>query len=92
MRTVSIFRCGSNQAICLPKDMEYEGVNELEIIRDGDAIILRPVFVNEVARFSHATFFSAGTTCGGFSQTASIGVQFRMSPDQRSGRARLASS
>ena len=46
MRTVSIFRCGSNQAICLPKDMEYEGVNELEIIRDGDAINMRPVRPN----------------------------------------------
>ena len=43
MRTVSIFKNGKNQAVRLPKDMEYHGVNELEIIRDGDAIILRPV-------------------------------------------------
>ncbi|WP_260294372.1 type II toxin-antitoxin system VapB family antitoxin [Sedimenticola hydrogenitrophicus] len=43
MRTVSIFKNGKNQAIRLPKDMEYEGVSELEITRDGDAIILRPL-------------------------------------------------
>lgn len=43
MRTVSIFRNGKNQAIRLPKDMEYAGVSELEITREGDAIILRPI-------------------------------------------------
>lgn len=53
MRTVSIFRCGSNQAICLPKDMEYEGVNEREIMRDGDAIILRPVRPNWLSLAEH---------------------------------------
>lgn len=43
MRTVSIFKNGNNQAIRLPADMAYEGVGELEIIRNGDTIILRPV-------------------------------------------------
>ena len=43
MRTVSIFKNGKNQAIRLPKDMEFDGVNELEICREGDSIILRPV-------------------------------------------------
>jgi len=43
MRTVSIFKNGKNQAVRFPKDMEYQGINELEIIRDGDTIILRPV-------------------------------------------------
>ena len=42
MRTVSIFKNGKNQAVRFPKDMEFEGVNELEIIREGDHIILRP--------------------------------------------------
>ncbi len=46
MRKVSIFRNGKNQAIRLPKDMEYEGVSELEITREGDVIILRPVRPN----------------------------------------------
>lgn len=43
MRTVSIFRNGNNRAIRLPHDLDFEGVSELEIIREGDSIILRPV-------------------------------------------------
>ncbi|PXW19404.1 type II toxin-antitoxin system VapB family antitoxin [Pantoea sp. JKS000250] len=43
MRTVSVFKNGNNRAIRLPRDMDFEGVCELEIIREGDAIILRPV-------------------------------------------------
>ena len=42
MRTVSIFKNGKNQAVRLPKDMEFQGVTELEIIRNGDTITLRP--------------------------------------------------
>jgi len=43
MRTVSIFTNDDDQAICFPADLAYEGVHELEIIRDGDTITLRPV-------------------------------------------------
>ena len=43
MRTVSVFKNGNNRAIRLPRDMDFEGVSELDIIREGDAIILRPV-------------------------------------------------
>jgi len=46
MRTVSIFKNRNNQAIRLPLDMAYEGVNELEITRDGDLITLRPLRQN----------------------------------------------
>ncbi|TDR81899.1 type II toxin-antitoxin system VapB family antitoxin [Paludibacterium purpuratum] len=42
MRAASIFKNGKNQAIRLPKDMEFEGVTELEIIKNGDAFTLRP--------------------------------------------------
>lgn len=42
MRTVSIFKNGKNQAVRLPKDFEFDGVNELEIQKDGDVITLRP--------------------------------------------------
>ena len=42
MRTVSIFKNGKNQAVRLPKDMEFEGVSELEIVKDGNSLILRP--------------------------------------------------
>lgn len=43
MRTVSVFKNGNNRAVRLPRDLDFIGVNELEIIRDGDTIILRPV-------------------------------------------------
>ncbi len=42
MRTVSIFKNGANQAVRLPKDMEFQGVTCLEIDKDGDTITLRP--------------------------------------------------
>ena len=42
MRTVSIFKNGKNQAVRLPKEFEFDGVNELEIHKDGDVITLRP--------------------------------------------------
>ena len=43
MRTVSVFKNGNNRAIRLPRDMDFAGVNELEIAREGDTIILRPI-------------------------------------------------
>jgi len=43
MRTVSIFKNGANQAIRFPKEMEFSGVSELEITKQGDRIILQPV-------------------------------------------------
>jgi hypothetical protein len=35
MRTVSIFKNGNNRAIRLPRDLDFEGVSELEIVRGG---------------------------------------------------------
>lgn len=46
MRIVSVFKNGNNRAIRLPRDMDFEGVNELEIVREGDIIMLRPVKPN----------------------------------------------
>ena len=43
MRTVSIFKNGNNRAIHLPRDLDFDGVSELEIFREGDTIILRPL-------------------------------------------------
>lgn len=43
MRIVSVFKNGNNRAIRLPRDMDFDGVSELEIIREGNSIILRPV-------------------------------------------------
>ena len=55
MRRVSIFKNNTNQAIRIPKDMQFDGVTELEIRREGDTILLRPArpnwtsFANEPA-------------------------------------------
>ncbi|MBE8167888.1 MAG: AbrB/MazE/SpoVT family DNA-binding domain-containing protein [Shewanella sp.] len=46
MRTVSIFKNGSNQAVRLPKEMQFSGVSELEIHKEGEVITLRPVRPN----------------------------------------------
>ncbi|EMB4295534.1 AbrB/MazE/SpoVT family DNA-binding domain-containing protein [Enterobacter roggenkampii] len=43
MRIVSIYKNGNNRAIRLPRDLDFEGVSELEIVREGNSIILRPV-------------------------------------------------
>lgn len=43
MKTASLFKNGSNQAVRLPKEFEFHGISEVEIIREGDALILRPV-------------------------------------------------
>lgn len=43
MRTVAIFTNGANQAIRIPKDLEFKDISELEIFREGDALILRPI-------------------------------------------------
>ena len=42
MRTVSIFKNGTNQAIRFPKEMEFRGVSELEITKIDDRLILQP--------------------------------------------------
>ncbi|MEJ2442297.1 MAG: type II toxin-antitoxin system VapB family antitoxin [Exilibacterium sp.] len=41
--TVSIFRNGSSRAIRLPRAFDPEGVDQMEVTREGDKIILKPV-------------------------------------------------
>ena len=42
MKTASLFINGRSQAVRIPKEFEFEGVAEVEISREGDALILRP--------------------------------------------------
>ena len=42
MRTAALFKNGRSQAVRLPKEYEFVGVSEVEITREGDALILRP--------------------------------------------------
>lgn len=46
VKTVSIFKNGKNQAVRLPKEMQFEGITELEITKVGEVITLRPVRQN----------------------------------------------
>jgi antitoxin VapB len=41
-----VFQSGNSQAVRLPKEFRFD-VEELEIIREGDAVILRPVTTNK---------------------------------------------
>lgn len=42
MQTAKLFTNGRSQAVRLPKAYRFEGVQEVLIERDGDAVILRP--------------------------------------------------
>lgn len=39
----SLFKNGTNQAIRLPREMEFQGVRDVLVRREGDSIILTPV-------------------------------------------------
>lgn len=43
MNSVSIFMNGGNQAIRIPKKMNFEGVTRLHIEKHGDTIIMKPL-------------------------------------------------
>jgi antitoxin VapB len=51
-KTAALFTNGRSQAVRIPKELEFEGVAEVEITRDGDALVLRP------ARKTWASFAS----------------------------------
>ena len=40
-RFAKVFRSGNSQAVRLPKDFRFD-VEEVEVSREGDAVILRP--------------------------------------------------
>ena len=42
MRTASLFKNGKNQAVRLPKEFEFDGVTEVEILKEGESIVLTP--------------------------------------------------
>ncbi len=42
MKTAALFINGRSQAVRIPKELEFEGVAEVEISREGDALVLRP--------------------------------------------------
>jgi antitoxin VapB len=45
VQRAKVFQSGNSQAVRLPKEFRFD-VEELEIIREGNAVILRPVTKN----------------------------------------------
>lgn len=50
MTLARIFQSGNSQAVRLPKEFRFD-VDEVEILRRGDEVILRPVAVSGAAVF-----------------------------------------
>lgn len=38
-----LFKNGHSQAVRIPKVFEFKGVDQVEVSRDGDTLVLRPV-------------------------------------------------
>lgn len=43
MRTAKLFKNGKNQAVRLPKQFEFRGIDEVIIRKEGDTIVLIPI-------------------------------------------------
>ena len=52
--TARIFKNGQNQAIRLPKDLEFDGVKEVSIRKEGQSLIITPVKKSWTS-FAHTT-------------------------------------
>ncbi len=57
MKTARIFRSGNSQAVRIPKEFQLEG-NEVEIVKRGNALVLRPkrkswaALINSLQKFT----------------------------------------
>lgn len=49
MKTAKLFMNGRNQAVRLPKQFEFEGIDEVLVRKEGASIILTPVRKNWVS-------------------------------------------
>lgn len=50
MRTAAVFKSGNSQAVRLPKDFQFD-VDEVEILRRGEEVVLRRVPANLAPAF-----------------------------------------
>lgn len=62
MLTVKVFKSGNSQAVRLPKELRLD-VQELQVVRRGDVLILRPIALG-------------ATLAGAFDALAQIGDDF----------------
>ena len=49
MAIASLFKNGCNQAVRLPKELEFVGISEVEIRKEGNSIIITPVRKNWIS-------------------------------------------
>jgi antitoxin VapB len=54
MQSAKLFINGHSQAVRLPKAFRFEGVTEVAIERDGEALILRPIKPPSIERLIDA--------------------------------------
>ena len=57
MRTAKVFRSGNSQAVRIPKAFHLEG-EEVEIVRQGGALLLRPRKASWAAFIDSLTLFT----------------------------------
>lgn len=43
MTTAKLFINGRSQAVRIPKDLAFEGINEVSVRKEGDKLILEPI-------------------------------------------------
>lgn len=42
-KTVRLFKNGQNQALRIPKALEFEGIDEVTISKQGDSLVITPI-------------------------------------------------
>lgn len=42
MHTAKLFINGKNQAVRIPKSLEFDGINEVEVYKEGSRLIIEP--------------------------------------------------
>lgn len=50
--TAKLFQFGNSQAVRIPARLRFEGVQEVEVIRRGDELVMRPAVKNAAELFS----------------------------------------
>lgn len=64
MKTAKIFRSGNSQAVRIPKEFQMEG-DEVEILKKGESLVLRPKAKSWAALFKSLEKFTGDFMEGG---------------------------
>lgn len=50
--SVKLIQFGNSQAVFIPAQLQFEGVQEVEVIRRGDELVMRPAVKNAAELFA----------------------------------------